>query len=62
MSQKFVSLNNLIQYHDHLMKMLGTGKLVPINICPNCGGIIDSNNECKYCGAKLKLVIDKGDE
>lgn len=56
--QKYVDLNMLQTYHNKLMKQLSEGRLVPINVCPNCGGIIDDMNKCEYCGAKLKLVVD----
>lgn len=59
---KVVTLENLQQYHNILMKHLSNPHLVPINICPQCNAIIDDTQICKYCGVKLKLVIDKGGE
>ena len=56
---KLITFENLTTYHNSLMKYLNEGKLVPINICPQCGGIIEENNKCNYCGAKLKLVVCK---
>lgn len=59
MTKKYISKENLIQYHNMLMNMLKDGKIVPINICPNCGGLITLDKmECEYCGAKFKLTID----
>ena len=59
-TMKIVTFENLQHYHNSLMKYLNSGKLIPTNICPQCGGIVDENNKCNYCGVKLKLVIDKG--
>ena len=57
---KFMTLENLTQYHKKLMEMLSDVQLVQINQCPNCGGIITKIDECEYCGAQLKLVVKKG--
>ena len=55
----FVTLENLQLYHESLMKYLKNPHLVATNICPQCGAVINDVNKCDYCGAKLKLVIDK---
>jgi len=57
-AMKIITLENLEQYHKLLMKSLKNPHMTPINICPQCGGIISETNVCEYCGAKLKLVID----
>jgi len=41
------------------MKQLKEPHLVAINICPQCGGVISEIDKCEYCGAKLKLVVEK---
>ena len=55
---KIITLENLQLYHKSLMEYLKNPKLVATNICPQCGAIV-SENKCDYCGAKLKLVVDK---
>lgn len=55
---KVITLKNLEQYHKLLMKSLKNPHMIPINVCPQCGGIISETNICEYCGTKLKLVID----
>ena len=52
-----MTFENLQQYHQLLMKQLSKGSLIPINICQNCGGIMEKT-ECPYCGTKHKWVID----
>ena len=61
MKMVFISLDNLKQYHNLLMKQLSNGHMSPINICTQCGGLIDGD-KCPYCGTKFKWVIDKEDE
>ena len=56
---KFVTSENLQFYHKTLMEHLKNPHLVATNICPQCGGVISHTDECEYCGAKLKLVVDK---
>ena len=55
----FVTLENLQQYHKLLMKSLKNPHMIPINLCPQCGGIISETDVCEYCGVKLKLVVDE---
>lgn len=54
---KLISLENLQQYHNLLIKQLSEGKLQPINLCPQCNGIMDGM-KCPYCGIKYKWVVD----
>ena len=62
-NSKLLSIHHLQMYHESLMKHLQEGKLISTNICPNCGGILESDNTCPYCGAKFKMVLkDKGEE
>ncbi len=49
-------------YHEELMKQLKAGKLVPINKCPSCGGLVTSKNFtseqgaiCPYCRTNFKI-------
>ena len=57
MAIQYVSLKGLKQYHELLMKQLANGHMKPINICTQCGGLIDGDT-CPYCGTKYKWVID----
>lgn len=57
-TDKLITLKNLEYYHKSLMDYLKNPRLVATNICPQCGAIV-SENKCDYCGAKLKLVVDK---
>jgi len=59
MVQHYVSYENLKQFYNLLMKQLKEPHLVAINICPQCGGVISEIDKCEYCGAKLKLVVEK---
>ena len=55
-NKEYLTLENLQQYHNLLMKSLKNPRMIPINRCPQCGGIINEINICEYCGTKLKLV------
>lgn len=58
MIKKYITLENLQHYHKTLMKYLSeNNKLIPSNICSRCGGLINQDNICEYCGTKYKLVI-----
>ena len=54
----FVTIEGLKQYHQLLMRTLKNPHMIPINICPQCGGIISETDVCEWCGTKLKLVVD----
>lgn len=65
-TQKFIGLDQIGTafklYHAELMKQLKAGKLVPINKCPSCGGLVTSENFtleqgaiCPYCRTKFKI-------
>lgn len=56
---KVLTIENLRSYHESLIKYLRNPHLVATNICPQCGAVINDINECEYCGAKLKLVVDE---
>lgn len=56
---KFLTVENLRFYHESLIKYLKNPHLIATNICPQCGAVISDANECEYCGARLKLVIDE---
>jgi len=62
MIEKYITLNTLQHYHNNLMKYLSNPHMIPINICTQCGGLLNENNTCDFCGTKFKLVVDKGDE
>ena len=57
--KQLITLENLQQYHKLLIEYIGSPDLVPMNICPQCGGIISDTKECEYCSVKLKLVAEK---
>lgn len=53
-SVKFLTFENLELYHRTLMEHLQAGKLIPISLCPQCGGVLDNcesvyEKKCSYC-------------
>ena len=56
--KRFMSFENLQQYHNLLMEQLKDGHMKPINICSQCGGLLDGNM-CPYCGTKFKWVVEE---
>lgn len=60
---RLVTLQNLQNYHETLMRYLSDKtRMIPTNICSQCGGLIGENNTCDFCGTKYKLVLDKEDQ
>lgn len=70
---KFIGLDQLGTafelYHAELMKQLKAGKLVPINKCSSCGGLVTSESFtskqgaiCPYCRTKFKIKFEEDKE
>ena len=60
---KFVTLDQLKAVTQSILKYMDGGKPSAVNICPQCGALITSEDMvCEYCGAKLKLVTVKKKE
>jgi uncharacterized paraquat-inducible protein A len=56
-------------YHEELMRQFKAGKLVPINKCPSCGGLVTSKSFtpeqgaiCPYCRTKFKIKFQEDKE
>lgn len=57
---KFVTVDHLKKVAESIVKYVNSGKLSAVNICPQCGAVVTSEDmTCEYCGAKLKLVVSR---
>lgn len=53
---KLINLGLLYHYHKMLMKSLPNETKLEANLCTRCGGLLDENLKCIFCGTQHRLV------